>query len=135
MTDRKVVENAMDARQGMTGKPVLIVLCAGLASQRSLGSVPSFGVRRPMLPPNRLLHRPPVTTLQNPEQARARPRRPPTRSIERRMPKAALSDRRKAMHPPEIPQSHEGEMSIDACNNPIREKVRQTNYSVFARRA
>ncbi|MBB4351175.1 hypothetical protein [Aliirhizobium cellulosilyticum] len=30
MTDRKVVENATDARQGMTGKPVLIVLCAGL---------------------------------------------------------------------------------------------------------
>jgi len=30
MTDRKVVENATDARQGKTGKPVLIVLCAGL---------------------------------------------------------------------------------------------------------
>lgn len=30
MTNRKVVENATDARQGRTGKPVLIVLCAGL---------------------------------------------------------------------------------------------------------
>lgn len=30
MTDREIVENATDARQGNTGKPVLIVLCIGL---------------------------------------------------------------------------------------------------------
>ncbi len=30
MNDRKVVESATEARQGRTGKPVLIVLCAGL---------------------------------------------------------------------------------------------------------
>ncbi len=30
MSDRKVFENATDARQGQTGKPVLIVLCVGL---------------------------------------------------------------------------------------------------------
>lgn len=30
MNDRKVVENATNARQGNKGKPVLIVLCVGL---------------------------------------------------------------------------------------------------------
>ncbi len=102
MTDRKVVENATDARQGRTGKPVLIVLCVGLCLAAVAWVGAEFWGEATDAPTEQTATPSAGDTTPKSAASSSETSTTPPWSIGRRMPKAALADLHKATRPPEI---------------------------------